>query len=112
MSNEFKCELCGEPMPEGEEMFKFHGYSGPCPKSPTRKIQMSNFRRENRYIVIKMKDALKYLTPAQFRELSNIERSITVGRGSESKPPLTAVVVEQDWPEYEIVWKMIEDRSK
>lgn len=26
------CELCGEPMPEGEEMFKFHGYSGNCPK--------------------------------------------------------------------------------
>ncbi len=31
---ESKCELCGEPMPEGEEMFKFHGYSGPCPKPP------------------------------------------------------------------------------
>ena len=28
------CELCGEPMPSGEEMFKFHGYSGPCPKPP------------------------------------------------------------------------------
>lgn len=27
-----KCELCGEPMPAGEEVFKFHGYSGPCPK--------------------------------------------------------------------------------
>ena len=26
------CELCGEPMPEGEEMFRYHGYSGPCPK--------------------------------------------------------------------------------
>lgn len=25
------CELCGCPMPPGEEMFKFHGYSGPCP---------------------------------------------------------------------------------
>jgi hypothetical protein len=25
------CEICGEPMPPGEEMFKFHGYSGPCP---------------------------------------------------------------------------------
>jgi hypothetical protein len=37
MSNEFKCELCGEPMPEGEEMFKFHGYSGPCPKQPIEK---------------------------------------------------------------------------
>lgn len=29
-----KCELCGEPMPEGESMFKYHGYSGPCPKPP------------------------------------------------------------------------------
>jgi len=28
------CEICGEPMPESESMFKFHGYSGPCPKPP------------------------------------------------------------------------------
>jgi hypothetical protein len=28
------CSVCGEPMPEGEEMFKFHGYSGNCPKPP------------------------------------------------------------------------------
>lgn len=26
------CELCGHPMPPGEEVFKFHGYSGPCPE--------------------------------------------------------------------------------
>lgn len=31
------CELCGEPMPEHEQMFKFHGYSGPCPKPPLAK---------------------------------------------------------------------------
>lgn len=29
-----RCEICGEMMPRGEEMFKFHGYSGPCPKPP------------------------------------------------------------------------------
>jgi hypothetical protein len=29
-----RCTLCGEPMPPGEEMFKYHGYSGPCPKPP------------------------------------------------------------------------------
>ena len=29
-----KCALCGEPMAESESMFKFHGYSGPCPKPP------------------------------------------------------------------------------
>ncbi len=31
MNEQHKCELCGEPMPPGEQMFKFHGYSGPCP---------------------------------------------------------------------------------
>lgn len=25
------CGLCGGEMPEGEEMFKYHGHSGPCP---------------------------------------------------------------------------------
>ena len=34
MSEQTTCELCGEPMPVGEEMFKFHGYSGSCPKPP------------------------------------------------------------------------------
>lgn len=32
MSDNPTCGLCGEPMPVGEEMFKFHGYSGGCPK--------------------------------------------------------------------------------
>lgn len=31
------CAVCGEPMPPGEEMFKYHGYSGPCPKLPLPK---------------------------------------------------------------------------
>ncbi len=34
MTEPTKCTICGEPMPEGEQMFKFHGYSGPCPKPP------------------------------------------------------------------------------
>ncbi len=28
------CQLCGEPMPQGEEMFLYHGYSGGCKKLP------------------------------------------------------------------------------
>lgn len=34
MNEQPKCELCGHPMPKGEEMFKYHGYSGPCPGDP------------------------------------------------------------------------------
>lgn len=29
-----KCELCGFTMPRGEEMFKYHWYSGKCPGPP------------------------------------------------------------------------------
>lgn len=32
-----KCEVCGKPMPTGEEMFRIHGYSGPCPAPPLPK---------------------------------------------------------------------------
>ena len=34
MSEKAICGLCGEPMPAGEEMFNYHGLSGPCPKPP------------------------------------------------------------------------------
>jgi hypothetical protein len=27
-------------MPEGEEMFYFHGYSGDCPEPPLKKVQL------------------------------------------------------------------------
>ena len=38
MSN---CQLCGEQMPPGEEMFNYHGYSGPCPKPPLPKLPLT-----------------------------------------------------------------------
>lgn len=31
------CELCSQPMPEGESSFRYHGYSGPCPESDEAK---------------------------------------------------------------------------
>jgi hypothetical protein len=36
MSDAPTCGICGEPMPPGEEMFKYHGLSGPCPKPPLK----------------------------------------------------------------------------
>lgn len=42
-----KCELCGEPLPDGETMFKFHGYSGPCPKPPMPKANDDLVERLN-----------------------------------------------------------------
>ncbi|AMX93760.1 MULTISPECIES: NADAR family protein [Mesorhizobium] len=43
-----KCDICGEPMPAGEQMFKFHGYSGPCPKPPLPTIECHGLDTQER----------------------------------------------------------------
>lgn len=45
--SENKCGLCGEPMQPGEEMFKFHGSMGDCPKPPLG-VKASETRQEYR----------------------------------------------------------------
>lgn len=42
MSDKPLCEICGEPMSDGEEMFKYHGYSCNCPKPPLEKVASSS----------------------------------------------------------------------
>ena len=74
---------------------------------------MSQFKREDRYIVLKWKDVAKYLTETEqeilFKLFNRVESCRHVVGGKRS---LKCVVVEHDWPEYEPVWKMIEDRVK
>lgn len=61
---------------------------------------MSDFKREERYIVIKVKD-LKY---------ASAENKLLRVLQDAGIPTRRCVVVEADWPEYETVWKMIEAR--
>ncbi|HAT3683296.1 TPA: hypothetical protein I8552_004173 [Serratia marcescens] len=68
--------------------------------------------RENRYLVIKFKDAIEALTVEQREALRGIAIAVTAHRQNNGKQPLDAVVVEADWPEYEKVWGMIEARVK
>ena len=57
------------------------------------------FQREDRYVVVK----LKKLTHTQERHL----RSCLHGEGINT---VESVVVEKDWPEYHLVWMMLEHR--
>ena len=60
--------------------------------------------RENRYFVLKFKDLAQY--PPEV-----IEQVYTqLNHLSSLLPDRSYVVVEDDWPEYEKVWKMIEER--
>lgn len=48
MSETPRCAICGEPMPAGEEMFKYHGYSGNCPKPPLPRPQKKSYEELER----------------------------------------------------------------
>lgn len=63
-----KCELCGHPMPEGEEMFNFHGYSGPCPGPPIAQPKM----RDKDEIIMEMEQRLAAAEPA-LREIADFD---------------------------------------
>lgn len=71
---------------------------------------MERQERQERYIILKLSDARKYMTGHDWDNLQKIRNAIVAGRIKEGKKDLVAVVVESDWPEYEQVWKMIEDR--
>ena len=71
------------------------------------------FKKEQRYIVIKVKDldAAK-LSPREKTDLYDILFKINLARKVSGKDPLNCVVVESDWPEYEKTWESIEERVK
>lgn len=60
---------------------------------------MNDFKREDRYIVLKIKD----LDKNQLRQLRNHILDCSL-------PTRDCVVVEYDWPEYHFVWLMLEHR--
>ena len=83
MKEKHLCELCGKPMPEGEEIFKYHGYSCDCPKSSLEKtisveIQSINFTDiEKIFEELRVKEFLEY----QKVEQRNVVRFIAYSDG-------------------------------
>ena len=72
--------------------------------------KVSEFKKEQRYVVFKIKDIHAYLNTAQIDALQTAVETIAAGRAISGKPPFNAVVVEQDWPEFEMVWDAIDAR--
>lgn len=66
--------------------------------------------REERYVVLKIKDIEHFLSTSQKDDLHDIRGTIDAYRRMTKKGELKAVVVESGWPEYERVWKMLEAR--
>ena len=70
------------------------------------------FKRETRYVVLKIKDINSYLDAWHIRDLKELLKRVAEGRYRDGKPQFNAVVVEQDWPEFEQTWAAIESRME
>lgn len=71
--------------------------------------------RELRYDVVKRKDFAAcfmegIISPEEVNTLQDILAKLYKYRLDMGKKPLECVVVESDWPEYETVWRMIDER--
>jgi hypothetical protein len=72
---------------------------------------MPKFERYTKYEVIKLEDAKKYLLPIQKEMLFQIVHEIQAGRQKDGKPPCNNyVVVNEDEPYAEKVWKLIQSQ--
>ena len=73
MAETAKCEICGEPMPQGETMFKFHGYSGPCPKPPLLQPHQRRVVTEKKELDEKLTKLHEFFGTETFSELDDAE---------------------------------------
>ena len=67
-----KCTVCGEPMPDGEEMFMYHGYSGPCPKEPLPKQKANSNDEWAKCIIIHLTGKPDDPTPMLLQMIQDI----------------------------------------
>lgn len=67
-------------------------------------------KREERYVVMKHTDIDSALSDSDKLLLSAVLNKVERYRKENGKEPIKAVVVENDWPEYEDVWKKLEAR--
>lgn len=56
---------------------------------------------ESRYVVLKVKDVREALSTDELVTLADLFAKIEIARVKRGAKPLSAVVVEADWPEYE-----------
>jgi len=67
-------------------------------------------KREERYIVLKLTDLDAALTPPARECLERLCDLVALQRALTGKRPFQAVIIEDDWPEFEPVWGMLERR--
>ena len=70
---------------------------------------MSEFKRERRYLVAKVRDVETALSDDEKRQLSALMERVEHHREQQGKSPLECVVVESDWPNFQETWDSVRE---
>jgi hypothetical protein len=74
---------------------------------------MSEFMREQRYVVVKIKDIVAAgCTPEEIAAFNVLCDRVAAYRTTAGKPPLECVVVESDWRCYKRTWNLVRDEHE
>lgn len=68
---------------------------------------MSEFTRELRYLVAKVKDVNAALSEEEKQQLHQLLSKVDAHRVKAGKATLECVVVESDWPNYQATWDSV-----
>lgn len=69
---------------------------------------MKKFKREERYLVLKVTDIEKYCPKGIQNALKAISNNIDCSRIRDGKEPIEAVVIERGWECSEQAWSLVE----
>lgn len=62
---------------------------------------MPDFKLEERYLVLKIRDIEQSLTTDERKILLILSEVVNRSRKASGRPPLECLVIEKDWPEYD-----------
>lgn len=65
---------------------------------------------EDRYLIIKRADMERYLSPESAAILIRMASLVAGGRQRDRRAPMQGLVIERDWPEYQISLDLLESR--
>ncbi|MEJ1268988.1 hypothetical protein WDV93_24920 [Pantoea ananatis] len=85
-------------------LFSFPG------RSVWKRSRVARFSAEERYTVLKETDVQHALSAEEVTQLAATVQKVREGRRKAGKKDFSCVVVEHDWPEYPVVWQMLEKR--
>jgi len=71
---------------------------------------MKKFKKKFDYYVFRKKDVKSYLSKNLIRLVESSHTFINSMRTNNNLRPLKCVCIEETWPEYDIVWRMLENR--